>query len=63
MAVLPNSMTKNSDRELGELKSEIIELRKSFENLKIDTKVDINGFTQTIVKQIDNVIRRKTIKG
>lgn len=49
--------------DLNELKDEMRALRQSVESMKIETKVDMDGFTQRIVRQYEKVNRRKTIRG
>lgn len=49
--------------DISELKEGMAELQKSFEGLKIVTKLDANGFSQAIERRVDKVIRRNKIKG
>ena len=49
--------------DISELKEGMAELQKSFEGLKIVTKLDVDGFSQSIERRVDKVIRRNKIKG
>lgn len=62
-AVIPDAGRRAPSEDFREIKEEIVSLRKSFENLKIETKVDVDGFSQRIIKEVDKVQRRKLIKG
>lgn len=53
----------NDHKKLDDINTSINELRKSFEGLKINTKLDSSGFTQNIQRRVDKVIRRKRIRG
>jgi len=43
--------------------TEISNLRKAFESMKIETKLDADGFSQRIIREFDKVTRRKSIRG
>lgn len=49
--------------DISDLKDEMKALRQSVESMKIETKIDMDGFTQRLTRQFDRVERRKIIKG
>lgn len=57
LKMLPTSMISTNNNKVMENKLD--ELRKSFESLKIITKLDKKGFSQQIERDLDNVTRRK----